>query len=272
MRQRDMDMPLSTVDRGFFRFRRKRERSETVSIKVTCPSCQKTINAPDSAAGKRGKCPGCQTIISIPAAAPEPTLEIVEEPSFLGKTHVKTNNDAVSSQPAVSTWTQIAEISQYLKNNLAPGEKIIGTATISDKPVRCVRTMSWIVGVVAIIVGIAVGIGSGIAVAGILVFLVLIAMPLLLLAIREAYYRTTEVAVTDRRIVVKTGWLSTKVVEIDLSKLESVVVDQGIIGRYLNFGTISMQGTGNISAIIDEIDDPVTFRMKLLEAQAATKK
>jgi len=46
-------------------------------ISVVCPSCQKTINAPDSAAGKQGKCPGCQTVISIPAV--ESVAELVEE-------------------------------------------------------------------------------------------------------------------------------------------------------------------------------------------------
>jgi len=35
-------------------------------IKIACPSCQKNLNVPDNAAGKRGKCPACQTIIAVP--------------------------------------------------------------------------------------------------------------------------------------------------------------------------------------------------------------
>jgi len=42
-----------------------------MSIKVSCPSCGKTLAAPDSAAGKRAKCPGCGELFTVPAAIQE---------------------------------------------------------------------------------------------------------------------------------------------------------------------------------------------------------
>jgi uncharacterized membrane protein YdbT with pleckstrin-like domain len=55
---------------------------------------------------------------------------------------------------------------------------------------------------------------------------------------------TTEYAVTNKRIIKKTGLISRKTKEIYLSHVESISIDQGILGRILNFGTIVIIGTG----------------------------
>src|SRR5205085_6129586 len=60
-------------------------------------------------------------------------------------------------------------------------------------------------------------------------------------AIRRA---TTELAVTDRRVIYKSGLFSRHTLEMNRSKVESVDVDQSILGRIFSFGTIIVRGTG----------------------------
>jgi uncharacterized membrane protein YdbT with pleckstrin-like domain len=55
---------------------------------------------------------------------------------------------------------------------------------------------------------------------------------------------TTEIAVTNRRIIKKTGFISRDTMEMSLGKVESVQVDQSILGRILNYGDITLHGTG----------------------------
>jgi uncharacterized membrane protein YdbT with pleckstrin-like domain len=79
---------------------------------------------------------------------------------------------------------------------------------------------------------------------------------------------TSEFAVTTDRVVVKTGLLSRNTIEIQLSKVESVQVSQDIIGRLLNYGSITVSGTGGTHEPFALIDDPINFRKAVLAAQA----
>ena len=76
-------------------------------------------------------------------------------------------------------------------------------------------------------------------------------------AIRRA---TTELAITDRRVIYKSGLLSRHTLEMNRSKVESVDVDQSILGRMCGFGTIIVRGTGGSLEPIRMISDPLTFR------------
>jgi uncharacterized membrane protein YdbT with pleckstrin-like domain len=76
-------------------------------------------------------------------------------------------------------------------------------------------------------------------------------------AIRRA---TTELAVTDRRVIYKSGLLARHTLEMNRSKVESVDVDQSILGRIFGFGTIIVRGTGGSLEPIRMIGDPLTFR------------
>jgi uncharacterized membrane protein YdbT with pleckstrin-like domain len=76
-------------------------------------------------------------------------------------------------------------------------------------------------------------------------------------AIRRA---TTELAVTDRRVIYKSGLLARHTLEMNRSKVESVDVDQSILGRIFSFGTIIVRGTGGSLEPIRLISDPLTFR------------
>ena len=71
---------------------------------------------------------------------------------------------------------------------------------------------------------------------------------------------TTELAVTDRRVIFKTGVLQRHSMEINRSKVETVGVDQSILGRLLGYGTVVVRGTGGSFEPIAYIGDPLTFR------------
>jgi len=71
---------------------------------------------------------------------------------------------------------------------------------------------------------------------------------------------TTELAVTDRRVIYKTGILQRHSMEMNRSKVETVGVNQSILGRVLGYGTIIVRGTGGSFEPIQFIGDPLTFR------------
>jgi uncharacterized membrane protein YdbT with pleckstrin-like domain len=77
---------------------------------------------------------------------------------------------------------------------------------------------------------------------------------------------TIEVAVTDRRVIYKTGLINRHTMEMHMDKIESVDVDQGLFGRLMNFGDITINGTGEGKEYIREIDRPLEFRSHVTAA------
>jgi uncharacterized membrane protein YdbT with pleckstrin-like domain len=75
---------------------------------------------------------------------------------------------------------------------------------------------------------------------------------------------TTEIAITNRRIIYKTGLLSRRTVEMNVDKVESVDVNQSILGRLLDFGTIVVRGVGTGIEPLEQIAAPLEFRDAVL--------
>lgn len=71
---------------------------------------------------------------------------------------------------------------------------------------------------------------------------------------------TTEIAVTDRRVIYKTGLISRRTVEMNMDKVESVDVTQDIFGRILNYGTVLIRGTGASLEPLSTIATPLALR------------
>jgi uncharacterized membrane protein YdbT with pleckstrin-like domain len=71
---------------------------------------------------------------------------------------------------------------------------------------------------------------------------------------------TTETDVTDRRVVHKTGFIKRSTFEIALDKIESVDVEQSILGRILNYGNVTILGVGEGKERIPTIAAPLAFR------------
>ncbi len=78
--------------------------------------------------------------------------------------------------------------------------------------------------------------------------------------------RSTEIAITNRRVIAKFGFIKRDTVEINLEKVEALRVEQGFLGRMLNYGTIFISGAGTSVAPIRNIADPLVFRRKFMEA------
>ena len=71
---------------------------------------------------------------------------------------------------------------------------------------------------------------------------------------------TTEIDVTDRRIVYKRGFIRRHTVEMNMQKVESVDVDQTLTGRLFNYGTVTIRGTGSSFETLRMIDAPLKLR------------
>jgi uncharacterized membrane protein YdbT with pleckstrin-like domain len=71
---------------------------------------------------------------------------------------------------------------------------------------------------------------------------------------------TTEIAVTDRRIIYKAGFISRHTAEMNMHRVETVAVEQGIIGRMIGYGTVHIRGTGAGIENLTMISDPLALR------------
>lgn len=72
--------------------------------------------------------------------------------------------------------------------------------------------------------------------------------------------KATEMAVTSKRVIVKTGITERRTVEILLSRIESVTVDEPALGRLLGYGTVIVRGTGGTPETFEKIYHPLEFR------------
>jgi len=73
----------------------------------------------------------------------------------------------------------------------------------------------------------------------------------------------TEMAVTNRRVVIKTGLASRKTIEMLLNKVESIEVSETTGGRMLGYGTIVVIGTGGTPQPFHKVAHPLEFRSQV---------
>lgn len=78
-------------------------------------------------------------------------------------------------------------------------------------------------------------------------------------------YLTSEYVITNRRVIVKVGLIARSTLEMNLLKIESVNVDQSILGRILNYGSITIIGTGGTRETFHGISSPMVFRQRFQE-------
>ncbi len=77
---------------------------------------------------------------------------------------------------------------------------------------------------------------------------------------------TSEFVITNKRIIIKTGFIARKTLEMNLSKIESVNVDQETWGRIFGYGSITIIGTGGTKESFPDISRPLLFRRKFQES------
>jgi membrane protein YdbS with pleckstrin-like domain len=151
----------------------------------------------------------------------------------------------------------------YAKKNLSQGERVIYTTSLH-----------WILffeSVCYLITGLAIsylaasykdylkGASTFVAYIGI-GFLVYGGIKFLVELVR---LRSSQFVVTSSRVIIRVGVLQKKSLAMPLSKIESIEVDQSILGQMLGFGTIHVTGTGTAESKFDYISNPSQFRRKL---------
>ena len=141
----------------------------------------------------------------------------------------------------------------YIEQNLQPDEQIIYKTKL-HKIVFLEPIIFLVISILLFFMGI-----SG-AVWGTFMLLFLSLPSLFSALIRR---RTSEFAVTNKRVLIKTGWIRRKSLELLNTKVEGISVDQGILGRMFNFGTIIISGVGTTKQPFKNIENPLEFRKQV---------
>jgi uncharacterized membrane protein YdbT with pleckstrin-like domain len=155
----------------------------------------------------------------------------------------------------------------YVEQNLNPGERILYATHlhwISILRSIFVDTIFSVAGLALIIWGIAGthterGEAQAAEIAGVL----LIIFGCIILAIAAVRRSSTEMAVTNKRIIIKVGFLTKRTVELFLSKVESVGVEQTLFGRIMGYGSITVRGTGGTHEPFSHVANPLEFRRQV---------
>jgi uncharacterized membrane protein YdbT with pleckstrin-like domain len=146
----------------------------------------------------------------------------------------------------------------YVQRVLQPGETVVHQSRLH--PLIFLPALIWLLIALALLIASTQAADDRINIA-LIAAAVLFGVLALASWARAAIRRvTTELAVTDRRVIYKSGLLSRHTLEMNRSKVESVDVDQSILGRIFSFGTIIVRGTGGSLEPIRLISDPLTFR------------
>ena len=96
----------------------------------------------------------------------------------------------------------------------------------------------------------------------------LLVIPLLIVASAYVTLKTSELVITDRRVLIKVGFMQRRTFEMFISKIESVAIIQSVIGKMLNYGTVEIRGTGGSSESFATIVAPLRFRDAIQRVQS----
>jgi uncharacterized membrane protein YdbT with pleckstrin-like domain len=151
-------------------------------------------------------------------------------------------------------------MSSYVDSVLADGEKIVHRASIS----HWTFFLSYFSGTLLIVAGVGVGIAATNQTGPWMILAATLAIGGIAVLLSAVIRRqTTELVLTDKRIITKRGLVSRETVEMNLSKVESLHVNQGLMGRILGYGDVTMVGTGSSLEPLRGIARPLELRKKL---------
>jgi uncharacterized membrane protein YdbT with pleckstrin-like domain len=129
----------------------------------------------------------------------------------------------------------------YVKKILAPGEQIIYQAKFP-----WIYTLNSILALLLL----------GWAIIGIYIFIE-----------RQVRKATTEIIVTNHRLIVKTGWISRNVRELSLSTIEEIKLNQTFWGGVLGYGSLDIRGTGEGNIQLPAVDNPKELNVAISSAR-----
>jgi len=147
---------------------------------------------------------------------------------------------------------------RYIDEILQPGEKVL-YSTNAHWMFYLPAIAAWILAVVLLVLSRAT-ITEGVIMLCLSASAV-VALAALYWTVKAWFHRwTTETDVTNLRVVHKTGFIKRRTFEMSLDKVESVDVNQSILGRILNYGDVTILGVGEGKETISTIASPLAFR------------
>lgn len=145
----------------------------------------------------------------------------------------------------------------YVEENLLPGEKIVYKAQ-PHWILFSIPVLTLGIGILLFLLSFASEVAYGVVGC-----LVCMSVGLLFGLTSVITYFTTEFGLTNNRIIAKKGLIQRRSIELVLTQVESIGVDQPILGRILNYGTISVVGTGGTRELFRAIVDPMELRKRV---------
>jgi uncharacterized membrane protein YdbT with pleckstrin-like domain len=153
----------------------------------------------------------------------------------------------------------------YVSNNLMLGETVKYTAKITWL-IYLPSILTIVIGVTFAVISRSFGSDAQVIllVGGFFAFMGL-------LKLISAFIKrwTTELAVTSKRVIYKTGLIRRHTSELNHVKIESFHVDQSITGRIFDYGTIEIVGSGGGRTPITDVDNPLEFRKQAMQVMDA---
>ncbi|MFB3897109.1 MAG: PH domain-containing protein [bacterium] len=152
----------------------------------------------------------------------------------------------------------------YIENNLAVGETIVYQTRLhwlifSKSMLIFIGALFFLLG------GLFKWISPDAAIGFYLVAGILCIISSVMFIAKWIQYISSEFGVTNSRVLIKVGFISRHSLELLLTKVEGIGVDQSITGRILNYGTIIVSGTGGTKEAFALIAHPLEFRKKVQE-------
>ncbi|MFN2507947.1 MAG: PH domain-containing protein [Chthoniobacterales bacterium] len=176
------------------------------------------------------------------APAPEPRWESAAQPIPLAPLNL----------PALP----LGSLGPYSRSTLAP-----------DETPYFKTSLHWIVFVgfagVALLVFLLAAIPFAIAVqalTGSELGWFLLPLPAFIMLPPTVAFASSELVITDRRMLVKTGIVRRQTLEMFISKIESIAVEQGFLGRLFDYGTVVIRGSGGFEEAFEAIAQPALLR------------
>ncbi len=145
----------------------------------------------------------------------------------------------------------------YVRRVLQPGEEVVYTTQLH----WLLYFPAILLAIVAIGLAVAAANQTGKSAFALQIVAAIFAVLALWMALRAFIRRaTTELAITDHRVIYKVGLISRHTLEMNRTKVESVDVDQTLLGRIFGYGTVIVRGTGGSLEPMRDVTDPLTFR------------
>ena len=157
---------------------------------------------------------------------------------------------------------------RYIDEILQPGERVL-YSTNAHWMFFLPAIAAWVVAIVFLVLSRLVTVDALMLVCWALAAIA--ALAALYWTVTAWFHRwTTETDVTNFRVVHKTGFVKRQTFEMSVDKVESVDVNQSILGRILNYGDVTVLGVGEGGKTLDMIASPLSFRNAITARPAGT--